>query len=529
MFKYEAFFLKFMFNKGVAIANHKLNSTKLFFVWIVIAIIVIFVLPVAFGQFIEPLPPGEGAIGGPGIQPGEPIEPPAPWPTAEWCAQAINCLSCQYKSGCYWNGFACALGRVTYSCPTAGGGGGGYASWDFSLTSNSYSKTFGSGETGVWTPTLRLQRLRGFGKTTVLRVELVGGPISNAPRTVFSDTGGDTFTQSFDPTKLSIFDIPVEISVLADTAPGTYRFRVVAEGADVTKTLTLTVLVEGPAVTQPAPSARMYCFEYTSCIDCTTYGEGCGWLNGNCVTARAFPGFGVIETPEDCSRTEAPPIQARIVEAFDFSISVSPYSQTTTSGGTVTYNVDVSILQGAQQLVNLEVWIGERVLTNDNEGLKLLAGRWSDLKTRIPWLSVDLSHASGVPPFTTTLTVSVNPEKNFESTAYFYLMIEGTSDNVRKKSDWVELVIEVPTPAPVPAPTTAAVVLLCDSTAQAVVDAVGGCSQIDQATYRNVYEACCKEITKETLLEQLDKTLEDGVIDDKEKNGLLYALNAYLS
>ena len=70
----------------------------------------------------------------------------------------------------------------------------------------------------------------------------------------------------------------------------------------------------------------------------------------------------------------------------------------------------------------------------------------------------------------------------------------------------------------------------CDSTAQSIVDSVGGCSNIDQSLYGNIYNVCCAPVvvTKETLLSMLNTALADGVIDSQEKTNLLTALNSYL-
>jgi len=70
----------------------------------------------------------------------------------------------------------------------------------------------------------------------------------------------------------------------------------------------------------------------------------------------------------------------------------------------------------------------------------------------------------------------------------------------------------------------------CDSTAKAVVDSVGGCSNIDQSLYANIYKVCCAPVvvTKESLLSMLNADLADGVISDIERTALLTALNSYL-
>ncbi|MEK7478600.1 MAG: hypothetical protein AAB626_01590 [Patescibacteria group bacterium] len=69
---------------------------------------------------------------------------------------------------------------------------------------------------------------------------------------------------------------------------------------------------------------------------------------------------------------------------------------------------------------------------------------------------------------------------------------------------------------------------VCDSLSKSIVDAVGGCSTIDQTKYSNIYQACCTKVTKETLLSMLNSYLGDGVIDSSEKTALLTALNSYL-
>ena len=68
----------------------------------------------------------------------------------------------------------------------------------------------------------------------------------------------------------------------------------------------------------------------------------------------------------------------------------------------------------------------------------------------------------------------------------------------------------------------------CDSTATAIVNAAGGCSNIDSATYPNVYAACCRVITKDILLQLLDTALGHGMTGT-DKESLLDALNSYLS
>ncbi|MDP3729837.1 MAG: GPI anchored serine-threonine rich family protein, partial [bacterium] len=72
-------------------------------------------------------------------------------------------------------------------------------------------------------------------------------------------------------------------------------------------------------------------------------------------------------------------------------------------------------------------------------------------------------------------------------------------------------------------------IISCDITAKAILNAVGSCSKLDSNKYPNVYKACCSVVTRETLLEILEKALQDGRIDENEKMDLLGALDRYLS
>ena len=71
--------------------------------------------------------------------------------------------------------------------------------------------------------------------------------------------------------------------------------------------------------------------------------------------------------------------------------------------------------------------------------------------------------------------------------------------------------------------------IVCDATAQAVIKAVGGCSKLNPNDSPNAYTACCKVVTKESILKILDSAMQDGVISNDEKSLLLNALDAYLS
>jgi len=85
-----------------------------------------------------------------------------------------------------------------------------------------------------------------------------------------------------------------------------------------------------------------------------------------------------------------------------------------------------------------------------------------------------------------------------------------------------------PTPTLTPiTPTVAPTETECDETARAIIEAVGGCDELDESEYPAVYAACC-EVTKESLLKLLDDALTDGTISSDEKRELLDALNTYI-
>lgn len=91
-----------------------------------------------------------------------------------------------------------------------------------------------------------------------------------------------------------------------------------------------------------------------------------------------------------------------------------------------------------------------------------------------------------------------------------------------------------PTPTPQPTtdtytpPTSTITQISCDQTAQAVVTAAGGCSNISASSYPNVYNACCTVVTKSTLLKALNDALVNGMTQNDKAN-LLNLLNKYLS
>lgn len=71
---------------------------------------------------------------------------------------------------------------------------------------------------------------------------------------------------------------------------------------------------------------------------------------------------------------------------------------------------------------------------------------------------------------------------------------------------------------------------VCDSTAKAIVDSVGGCAKIDRSLYSNIYDVCCVPavVTEQSLLSMLNTALADRFIDKQEATALLIALNSYL-
>jgi hypothetical protein len=80
--------------------------------------------------------------------------------------------------------------------------------------------------------------------------------------------------------------------------------------------------------------------------------------------------------------------------------------------------------------------------------------------------------------------------------------------------------------SPVPASITT---VGCSQTARGIVDAAGGCKNIDSSVYKNIYNTCCQVVTMPNLLKLLDNSLSDGVLDVNEKSALLDSLNMYLS
>ncbi|MDO8558682.1 MAG: hypothetical protein Q7S09_05920 [bacterium] len=116
-----------------------------------------------------------------------------------------------------------------------------------------------------------------------------------------------------------------------------------------------------------------------------------------------------------------------------------------------------------------------------------------------------------------------------QGSTWGYITDSGVTQWYRKEgSQWVKKssAAEAKTPYTEPSPAAKAV---CDDIAQSIVNAAGGCSNVDKAAYQNVYSACCAVITKTTLLQLLNNALADGKLDKSEKSSLLDALNTYLS
>ena len=84
------------------------------------------------------------------------------------------------------------------------------------------------------------------------------------------------------------------------------------------------------------------------------------------------------------------------------------------------------------------------------------------------------------------------------------------------------------TPNNLTTPVPVSTQVSCDQTAQAIVTAAGGCSDISANTYPNIYNACCSVVTKDTLLKALNDALVDGMTQN-DKSNLLNLLNKYLS
>jgi len=86
-----------------------------------------------------------------------------------------------------------------------------------------------------------------------------------------------------------------------------------------------------------------------------------------------------------------------------------------------------------------------------------------------------------------------------------------------------------PTPATYTKPVIRIDITPCDSTARAVIKAVGGCEAIDKSKYPEIYETCCSKITKEYLLALLNEYLgEGGPPMDRGIGHLQEVLDAYL-
>ncbi len=112
--------------------------------------------------------------------------------------------------------------------------------------------------------------------------------------------------------------------------------------------------------------------------------------------------------------------------------------------------------------------------------------------------------------------------------------VTGTAGKWTKSAEYYEIVDNPENDITTPPPPTQNIIstsnsTVCDITAQAVIKAVGGCSKLNPNDSPNAYAACCKIVTKESILQILDSAMQDGVISTDEKSLLLNALDAYLS
>ena len=190
------------------------------------------------------------------------------------------------------------------------------------------------------------------------------------------------------------------------------------------------------------------------------------------------------------------------VEIFDFGFSVAaPEGTTVTQGDSISYIVQARVLSDTLEPISARV-----------SGLPPDAtASFSD--TDSPLIAIlKISTSTTTPAGTYTITII------------------GINGGLVRDVEFPLMVLEAPeVQPPIAVPAPAFITPFCGPTAQAILNAVGGCGQIDPAAYPNIHATCCQEVNKETLLSQLDAALADGEVDEQEKAGLLYALNAYLS
>ncbi|MBI4343987.1 MAG: hypothetical protein HY555_00200 [Euryarchaeota archaeon] len=137
--------------------------------------------------------------------------------------------------------------------------------------------------------------------------------------------------------------------------------------------------------------------------------------------------------------TPSPTAPPREIEEmpFRYALSIAPESQTLTGGGYASYQVRVSYRKGTSQPVALRLWVGE--IGRDARGeAVVVASVWS--RERFPWLSFLLAPSVGTPPFTSTLVVSVDPQRRYRGP--LYLIVEGVDGGVQEKSNPAALVVE---------------------------------------------------------------------------------------
>jgi hypothetical protein len=109
-------------------------------------------------------------------------------------------------------------------------------------------------------------------------------------------------------------------------------------------------------------------------------------------------------------------LQAAFIEAFDFSVSMTPATATAKKGTTLTFTVNVELAKGLPQTVQLSV---SGVPPNTN---------------------AYFSMPSGQPPFTATLTVATSPNT---PTGSYQVRVEATSGNITRAA-YISLTITEP-------------------------------------------------------------------------------------
>jgi uncharacterized membrane protein len=109
-------------------------------------------------------------------------------------------------------------------------------------------------------------------------------------------------------------------------------------------------------------------------------------------------------------------LQATFMEAFDFSVSMTPATATAKKGTTLTFTVNVELAKGLPQTVQLSV-----------SGVP-------------PNANAYLSTPSGQPPFTATLTLATSPNT---PTGSYQVRVEAISGNITRTA-YISLAITEP-------------------------------------------------------------------------------------